>query len=74
MRFLKRMLKRAYVKKINLFLDDVVSLTEDDIKNSQVEEIMSSWMFEFLDNFSEYFDIENDAPRFLELRPNSFLI
>lgn len=35
---------------------------------------MSAWILEFLDYFSKYFESENDMPRFLELRPNSFLI
>jgi hypothetical protein len=35
---------------------------------------MSSWILEFLDYFSQYLEGEKDTPRFLELRPNCFLI
>ena len=57
-----------------IFIDEVVNLTEDEIKNSQVEEILSSWVIEFMQAFNSLFESESEQPRFLELRPNVFLL
>jgi hypothetical protein len=52
----------------------VTSLSEEDIQNSQIENIMSSWILSFNKQFSELFENENDPPRFMELRPNCFYL
>jgi hypothetical protein len=59
------------------FLDEVATLTENDIVGSEIEKITSSWVTDFLNYFNYFFDDtlgEQHLPRFLELRPNSFHI
>jgi hypothetical protein len=52
-----------------------VNITDDAIKNSQIEEIMSSWVNEFKNRFSKLLESEDDNDaRFIELRPNCFYI
>ena len=52
-------------------LYDAISLNEDDIVNSEIEKLLSKWVLEFIKNFGEYTD---KNMKFLELRPNLFLI
>jgi hypothetical protein len=55
-------------------IDQVVNLSEEEIKNSQVEEILSNWVIEFIKTFGKIYNNGEEFPRFLELRPNIFLI
>jgi hypothetical protein len=57
-----------------LIKDEVVNISEEDLKNSQIEEIMSSWVYDFKIHFSKLLDSKEEDARFIELRPNCFYI
>jgi hypothetical protein len=60
------------------FIVDIVNLKEDDIKNSEIEKILSGWVLEFQEHFKELLEsdgeINEDYQKYFELRPNCFLI
>ena len=61
---------------IIFYLDDVINMNEDDIINNPYEKVLSNWVIDFMQNFSEWFeniDNINEFPRFLELRPYDYM-
>jgi len=66
---LENISSKNFGKNKNMY--DAVSLNEDDIINSEIEKTLSYWVLDFIKNFGEY--TEKNI-KFLELRPNIFLI
>ncbi len=63
-----------------LYIDNIKDLNENEIRNSLYEKILSNWVFEFEEHFSELLEKEiekekklnEDYPKYIELRPNCF--
>ena len=41
---------------IIFYLDDVINMNEDDIINNPYEKVLSNWVIDFMQNFSEWFE------------------
>ena len=56
----------------------MITLSEKEIMQSEIEKLLSSWVIDFMRKFEDILvtnsDNSEENPRFLELRPNSFYI
>ena len=59
-------------------IDDIINLNEEDIRNSEIEKVLSGWVLDFQEHFKELLEsdgeVNEDYPKYLELRPICFYI